>query len=96
VYAATHYSQGQPVKLPPFAYRAVSSLTEAAEVLAQAGPEAAVPAGALAVDPRLDEDPRRLDEVLASNLCRCTGYDGIRRAAISAARRMRAGAGGPG
>lgn len=53
-------------------------------------------AGALAVDPRLDEDPQRLDEVLASNLCRCTGYDGIRRAAISAARRMRAGADGPG
>jgi carbon-monoxide dehydrogenase small subunit len=45
--------------------------------------------GALAAQPGLDEDPARLDEVLAANLCRCTGYDGIRRAAVSAARRMR-------
>jgi aerobic carbon-monoxide dehydrogenase small subunit len=33
--------------------------------------------------------PRRLDEVLASNLCRCTGYHGIRRAVVSAVRRVR-------
>jgi carbon-monoxide dehydrogenase small subunit len=51
-------------------------------------------AGELAADPELDTDPARLDEVLASNLCRCTGYHGIRRAAVSAARRMR-GAAGP-
>ncbi|WP_433430941.1 2Fe-2S iron-sulfur cluster-binding protein [Nonomuraea sp. CA-141351] len=37
-------------------------------------------AGALAEEPDLDRDERRLDEVLASNLCRCTGYAGIRRA----------------
>lgn len=47
-------------------------------------------AGALAADPDLDRDEERLDEVLASNLCRCTGYVGIRRAATTAARRMRA------
>jgi carbon-monoxide dehydrogenase small subunit len=47
-------------------------------------------AGELAVRPDLDQDERRLEEVLASNLCRCTGYEGIRRAAISAARQMRA------
>ncbi|HEY6497749.1 MAG TPA: 2Fe-2S iron-sulfur cluster-binding protein, partial [Trebonia sp.] len=47
-------------------------------------------AGELAACPELDTDPARLDEVLASNLCRCTGYHGIRRAAVSAARRMRA------
>jgi len=47
-------------------------------------------AGELAAYPELDTDPARLDEVLASNLCRCTGYHGIRRAAVSAARRMRA------
>jgi carbon-monoxide dehydrogenase small subunit len=52
-------------------------------------------AGALAAQPSLDEDPAKLDEVLAANLCRCTGYDGIRRAAVSAARRMR-DAGSPG
>jgi carbon-monoxide dehydrogenase small subunit len=46
--------------------------------------------GALAEDPELDRDERRLDEVLAANLCRCTGYAGIRRAAIRAAARMRA------
>ncbi|MGP3932076.1 (2Fe-2S)-binding protein [Nonomuraea sp. KM88] len=46
-------------------------------------------AGALAEEPYLDRDERRMDEVLASNLCRCTGYAGIRRAARAAARRMR-------
>ncbi|TDD08449.1 (2Fe-2S)-binding protein [Nonomuraea deserti] len=46
-------------------------------------------AGALAEEPDLDHDERRMDEVLASNLCRCTGYAGIRRAAARAARRMR-------
>jgi aerobic carbon-monoxide dehydrogenase small subunit len=46
-------------------------------------------AGELAASPDLDQDEQRLDEVLTSNLCRCTGYDGIRRAAISAASRMR-------
>jgi carbon-monoxide dehydrogenase small subunit len=46
-------------------------------------------AGALAEQPDLDEDPAGLEAVLAANLCRCTGYHGIRRAAVSAARRMR-------
>lgn len=45
-------------------------------------------AGAFAQDPHLAEDGERLDEVLAGNLCRCTGYAGIRRAAIAAARTM--------
>ena len=47
-------------------------------------------AGELAADPNLDHDEQRLEEVLASNLCRCTGYVGIRRAAVAAARAMRA------
>ncbi|MEV4106056.1 (2Fe-2S)-binding protein [Nonomuraea sp. NPDC049695] len=46
-------------------------------------------AGALAEEPELDKDERRLDELLASNLCRCTGYAGIRRAAMRAASRLR-------
>jgi aerobic carbon-monoxide dehydrogenase small subunit len=46
-------------------------------------------AGALAEEPNLDTDERRLDEVLASNLCRCTGYVNIRRAAVSAAKQLR-------
>ncbi|GAA3224557.1 (2Fe-2S)-binding protein [Nonomuraea helvata] len=46
-------------------------------------------AGALAEEPELDKDERRLDELLASNLCRCTGYAGIRRAAARAAARLR-------
>ncbi|GLW05685.1 (2Fe-2S)-binding protein [Microtetraspora sp. NBRC 13810] len=46
-------------------------------------------AGALAAEPELDRDERRLDQVLASNLCRCTGYVGIRRAAAHAAARLR-------
>lgn len=44
----------------------------------------------------LDEEPRRLDEVPASDLCRCTGYHGIRRAVVSAVRRVRAGGRAPG
>jgi aerobic carbon-monoxide dehydrogenase small subunit len=46
-------------------------------------------AGALAAEPDLDSDERRLDEVLASNLCRCTGYVNIRRAAVRAAKQLR-------
>jgi aerobic carbon-monoxide dehydrogenase small subunit len=46
-------------------------------------------AGALEDDPRLDHDERRLEEMLASNLCRCTGYVNIRRAVLRAARELR-------
>jgi len=42
-------------------------------------------AGELAADPGLDLDEEKLSQVLASNLCRCTGYVGIRRAAVAAA-----------
>ena len=41
--------------------------------------------GALDADPTVVADPGRLDALLASNLCRCTGYEGIRRAAVRAA-----------
>ena len=41
--------------------------------------------GALDDDPTVVDDPERLDALLASNLCRCTGYEGIRRAACRAA-----------
>ena len=41
--------------------------------------------GALDADPSVVDDPERLDALLASNLCRCTGYAGIRRAAVRAA-----------
>jgi carbon-monoxide dehydrogenase small subunit len=47
-------------------------------------------AGDLAADPDLDQDDARLEEVLSSNICRCTGYVGIRRAAVAAACEMRA------
>ncbi|MEW1837033.1 (2Fe-2S)-binding protein [Nonomuraea angiospora] len=50
-------------------------------------------AGALAEEPELDLDERRLDAVLASNLCRCTGYAGIRRAAVRAAKGLRTNGG---
>jgi carbon-monoxide dehydrogenase small subunit len=33
------------------------------------------------------DDRERLDALIASNLCRCTGYEGIRRAARRAAGR---------
>ncbi|MET8047620.1 2Fe-2S iron-sulfur cluster-binding protein [Streptosporangium sp. NPDC005286] len=35
---------------------------------------------ALESDPAIVEDPERLRELLRSNLCRCTGYEPIRRA----------------
>lgn len=46
-------------------------------------------AGALEADPDLDRDDQRLDDLLASNLCRCTGYVNIRRAARRAAADLR-------
>jgi carbon-monoxide dehydrogenase small subunit len=46
-------------------------------------------AGALAADPHLDRDEQRLNQTLAANLCRCTGYVNIRRAAVRAAERLR-------
>jgi len=46
-------------------------------------------AGELAADPDLDAGPERLTSVLSSNLCRCTGYVGIRAAAEQAAQVLR-------
>jgi carbon-monoxide dehydrogenase small subunit len=40
---------------------------------------------ALESDPAIADDEARLTELLTSNLCRCTGYEGIRRAVRSAA-----------
>ena len=45
---------------------------------------------ALDRDPLVVEDGQRLQELLASNLCRCTGYEGIRRAVIAAGLRAAA------
>jgi carbon-monoxide dehydrogenase small subunit len=42
-------------------------------------------AGALEGDPTLSDDPERLRELLTSNLCRCTGYEAIRRAVVRGA-----------
>ncbi len=42
-------------------------------------------AGELAAYPALADDPQRLRELLTSNLCRCTGYEAIRRAVVRAA-----------
>jgi carbon-monoxide dehydrogenase small subunit len=41
---------------------------------------------ALESDPTVADDDERLRELLTSNLCRCTGYEGIRRAVVSASR----------
>ncbi|OBI25316.1 (2Fe-2S)-binding protein [Mycobacterium sp. E1386] len=43
-------------------------------------------AGALDADPGIVDDAERLRELLTSNLCRCTGYEAIRRAVVRAAR----------
>ncbi|MBW8698286.1 Caffeine dehydrogenase subunit gamma [Streptomyces sp. MBT84] len=42
-------------------------------------------AAALDEDPAIADDPDRLRELLTSNLCRCTGYESIRRAVRRAA-----------
>ncbi|MEV4380849.1 (2Fe-2S)-binding protein [Streptosporangium sp. NPDC049644] len=42
---------------------------------------------ALESDPAIADDPERLRELLTSNLCRCTGYEPIRRAIMRAAGR---------
>ncbi|GAA3240493.1 (2Fe-2S)-binding protein [Dactylosporangium siamense] len=42
-------------------------------------------AGALDADPDLAEHPERVDSLVGSNLCRCTGYAPIRRAILRAA-----------
>ncbi len=44
-----------------------------------------VAAGALDADPGLAEHPDRVDALVGSNLCRCTGYEPIRRAIMRAA-----------
>ncbi|MEO3858769.1 (2Fe-2S)-binding protein [Acrocarpospora sp. B8E8] len=39
-----------------------------------------VAAGALEADPSIGEDPDRVRALVESNICRCTGYEPIRRA----------------
>ncbi|MEO3750959.1 2Fe-2S iron-sulfur cluster-binding protein [Streptomyces sp. B6B3] len=46
-------------------------------------------AAALDEDPSPVDDPERLRELLTSNLCRCTGYEPIRRAVLRAAAERR-------
>lgn len=52
-------------------------------------------AGALEADPDLDADEEVLTALLSSNLCRCTGYVGIRAAAHQTAQVLRARSTGP-
>ena len=40
--------------------------------------------GALEQGPQIVNDQQRLQELLTSNLCRCTGYESVRRAVIRA------------
>jgi carbon-monoxide dehydrogenase small subunit len=48
-----------------------------------------VAAGALEADPGLADDPDAVASVVGSNICRCTGYEPIRRAVARAAREQR-------
>jgi aerobic carbon-monoxide dehydrogenase small subunit len=41
---------------------------------------------ALESDPAIADDPERVSSLVGSNLCRCTGYEPIRRAIVRAAR----------
>lgn len=42
-------------------------------------------AGALEADPTLADHPERVEHIVRSNVCRCTGYEPIRRAIMRAA-----------
>ncbi|MEU6520573.1 (2Fe-2S)-binding protein [Streptomyces sp. NPDC046978] len=44
-----------------------------------------VAAGALEADPTIGDDPERIHGLVESNICRCTGYEPIRRAIMRAA-----------
>ncbi|WEO93877.1 2Fe-2S iron-sulfur cluster-binding protein [Streptomyces sp. FXJ1.172] len=44
-----------------------------------------VAAGVLEADPAIGEDPERVHGLVESNICRCTGYEPIRRAITRAA-----------
>jgi carbon-monoxide dehydrogenase small subunit len=46
-------------------------------------------AGALEADPELADDPKRVSALIESNLCRCTGYEPIRRAIVRASTELR-------
>ncbi|MBL7498810.1 (2Fe-2S)-binding protein [Frankia sp. CNm7] len=48
-----------------------------------------VATGALEADPTLGDDPDRIEDLVRSNLCRCTGYEPIRRAITRAAQEAR-------
>lgn len=50
-----------------------------------------VAAGALEADPTIGDDPERVDSLVGSNICRCTGYEPIRRAILRAAREQTGG-----
>ncbi|MEV6227885.1 (2Fe-2S)-binding protein [Saccharopolyspora shandongensis] len=46
-------------------------------------------AGALEADPAIDDDPEAIEGIVGSNICRCTGYEPIRRAITRAAKEQR-------
>jgi carbon-monoxide dehydrogenase small subunit len=48
-----------------------------------------VAAGALASNPGLGDDSEQVAGLVGSNLCRCTGYEPIRRAIVRASRELR-------
>ncbi|MCE4941913.1 (2Fe-2S)-binding protein [Streptomyces albulus] len=48
-----------------------------------------VAAGALEADPDLADDPEAIAGVVGANICRCTGYEPIRRAIARAAQEQR-------
>ncbi|MFG2480895.1 (2Fe-2S)-binding protein [Streptomyces fagopyri] len=48
-----------------------------------------VATGAMDADPELGDHPERVDHIVGSNVCRCTGYEPIRRAILRAAQEQR-------
>ncbi|WP_327365086.1 (2Fe-2S)-binding protein [Streptomyces sp. NBC_01217] len=48
-----------------------------------------VATGELEADPSIADDEKRINDIVSSNVCRCTGYEPIRRAITRAAREQR-------